>query len=314
VEVAIDVTYYSDPGCPWAYSVNPALTVLQWRYQDQLCWRLVMIGLSERAGQYEARGYTPARMALGYRAFRRLGMPFTTSPRARVPATGRACRAVVAAGLAYPGREWAVFRALQRAWFTTSLLLDEDESLARVLADVQGVEAQRLLESIDSDDVEDAYAAGRAEARSAAGSPTESQGKAANTDGSVRYTAPSLIFAAAGARLEAGGFQPVEAYDVLIANLDPRLERRPSAAHPDAVLERFPDGLTTQEVAAVMTAGNAPIERDQAEEALIELTAQGRARRIPAGNDAVWLPAPGSRPVASTTGRASSAETISISA
>jgi protein-disulfide isomerase-like protein with CxxC motif len=314
VEVAIDVTYYSDPGCPWAYSVNPALSVLQWRYEDQLRWRLVMIGLSEQAGQYESRGYTPARMAHGYRAFRRLGMPFATSPRARVPATGRACRAIVAAGLMYPGREWAVFRALQRAWFTTALLLDEDESLARVLADVRGVEARPVLESVDTDEVEQAYAAGRAEARTAAGSPTEFQGKAANTDGSVRYTAPSVIFAADAARLEAGGFQPAEAYDVLVANLDPRLERRPAASHPEAVLECFPDGLTTQEVAAVMTAGNAPVERDRAEDALIELAAQGRARRIPAGNDAVWLPVPGSRPVVPTSGRASSAEMISVSA
>ena len=44
----------------------------------------------------------------------------------------------------------------------------------------------------------------------------------------MRYSAPSLIFTAgAGSagerRLEAGGFQTIEAYDVLIANLDPSL-------------------------------------------------------------------------------------------
>jgi len=38
------------------------------------------------------------------------------------------------------------------------------------------------------------------------------------SDGVVRYTAPSILFESAdGRRLEAGGFQPLEAYDVLIA-------------------------------------------------------------------------------------------------
>ena len=83
----ISVTHYTDPGCPWAYSATPALTVLRWRYGDQLEWRLVTIGLAEDAGRYVERGYTPARMAAGNMRFRRYGMPFLSEPRARVAAT-----------------------------------------------------------------------------------------------------------------------------------------------------------------------------------------------------------------------------------
>ena len=104
----------------------------------------------------------------------------------------------------------------------------------------------------------------------------------------VRYTAPSLIFVGGDRRLEGGGFQPVQAYDVLIANLDPSLDRRAPASDVGAVLAAFPEGLSTQEVAAVMTADNDPVDRSRAEEALIELVAQGRAHRTPAGNDALW--------------------------
>ena len=43
----IEATLYTDAGCPWAYSANPALRVLEWRFRDQLSWRLVMIGLRE---------------------------------------------------------------------------------------------------------------------------------------------------------------------------------------------------------------------------------------------------------------------------
>src|SRR4051794_28512463 len=126
----IAVTYYSDPGCPWAYSANPALGVLRWRYGKELDWRLVTIGLTERGEQYERRGYTPVRSARGYRAFRRYGMPFATEPRRRIPGTARACRAIVATRLRDPANEYAVFRALQLGWFTTPLVLDEDEDIA----------------------------------------------------------------------------------------------------------------------------------------------------------------------------------------
>ena len=36
------------------------------RYGDQLSWRLVLIGLTDDAGQYVARGYTPLRKADNY--------------------------------------------------------------------------------------------------------------------------------------------------------------------------------------------------------------------------------------------------------
>ena len=102
--VPIDVAHFTDPGCPWAWSASPAHAVLRWRYGDALRWRPVMIGLTERAEQYVARGYTPAGQALGYMRFRRYGMPFAAAPRRRIGATGRACRAVVATRLLDPPR------------------------------------------------------------------------------------------------------------------------------------------------------------------------------------------------------------------
>jgi hypothetical protein len=114
------------------------------------------------------------------------------------------------------------------------------------------------------------------------------QGKTATTDGPVRFTAPSVVFERDGTRLVAGGFQPVEAYDILVANLDPKLHREPPPDGPAPLLERFPDGLTTQEVAALLTKGNDRPDRSAAEAALHELVAAGDAIRHPLGNDAVW--------------------------
>jgi 2-hydroxychromene-2-carboxylate isomerase len=288
--IAIEVTHFSDPGCPWAYSESPALAVLRWRYGDGLRWRLVTIGLAPDAAHYERRGYTPAQLARGYRRFRRYGMPFTTAPRRRIAATARACRAIVAVRLSTPEREPAAFRALQFGWFTTDLVLDEDDHIRRALEPVPGIDAAAVVARIDHPDVVAAYERDRAEARSAAGSPTEFQGKARNTDGDVRYSAPSLVFSRGDRRLEAGGFQPVGAYDVLVANLDTSLERRPPPDTALAALERFPDGLVTQEVAAIMAAGNDEPDRAAAEEQLIDHVASGDAIRVPLGDDALWLP------------------------
>lgn len=285
----IRTTLYSDPACPWAYSERPALRVLEWRYGDQLDWRLVLIGLSEDARQYEARGYTPVRGALGQISFRRYGMPFAPAPKERLSATARACRAVVAARIAHPGSEWAVFEALQLANFTTPLLLDDDRQLEQVLRELPGVDAARVISMLDAPEVSAAYDRDRAESRTAAGSPAELQDKTATTDGAVRFTAPSLVFERGEARLVAGGFQPVEAYDVLIANLDPTLTRRLPPPTPEPLLQHFKLGLTTQEVASLLAEGNDPPDRVQAERALIELAAEGAAARIPIGDDALWL-------------------------
>jgi predicted DsbA family dithiol-disulfide isomerase len=284
----IEATLYSDPACPWAYSALPALTVLEWRYGDQIDWRLVVIGLTEDASQYAARGYTPLRGALGQLRFRRYGMPFAPQPKDRISATARACRAVVAARLQSPGDEWRVFRALQLANFTTPLLLDDDEQLAAVLRTIPGVDADAIVSRLDDPLVTEDYERDRAEARTAAGSAAELQGKTASTDGPVRFTAPSVVFERDGQRLVAGGFQPVEAYDVLVANLDPGIERTPVPDDPLPLLERFAEGLTTQEAAALMTHGNDAPDRAGVEEALLGLVAAGSAVRQPLGDDALW--------------------------
>lgn len=266
--------------------------MLEWRYREQLSWRLVLIALTEHSEQYARRGYTPLRGALGALRFReRYGMPFAVIPKPRLSATARACRAVIATRLRHPGREWAAFRAIQLANFTTPLVLEEEEQLREVLRAVEGIDADAVIAALDTAEVGDAYLADRAQARSAEGSAAELQGKTARTDGPVRFTAPSLVFERDGRRLVAGGFQPVEAYDVLVCNLDPTLRREAPPEGPAPLLEHFREGLTTQEVAALLAAGNDPPDRLSAEAALTELLADGTARRQALGDDALWLAA-----------------------
>ena len=290
----IEATLYTDAACPWAYSANPALRVLEWRYGEQLSWRLVTIGLREDASGLFARGYDPARAVLGHHTFRRrYGMPFGLVPKERPAGTGRGCRAVVAARLLAPGSEWRVLRALQIGNFTTPLLLDDDELIRDVLRPVSGIDADAIVERLDAPDVAEAYDRDRAEARTAAGTAAESQGKTSTSDGPVRFTAPSVVFELDGRRLVAGGWQPVLAYDVIIANLDPDIRRNPPPDTPGALLEHFSDGLTTAEVATLLADGPDPIpDLERAERTLLDLVARGEAVREPLGQDALWRRVP----------------------
>jgi 2-hydroxychromene-2-carboxylate isomerase len=290
-EARVTALHFTDPGCPWAYSARPAHARLTWRFGRQIEWRLVLIGLSEHADDYAARGYTPTLVASSWPTFRaRFAMPFELHVKRRVAGTARACRAIVAARELSPALGEAALRALQLMQFTTSGLLDDDDDLRRALAGVAELDANELVERIDDPDVTAAYEADRALARSAQGSATHVQDRHSTSDGPVRYTAPSVIFEhVEDRRIEVGGFQPFEAYDTALANLDPSLERRPPPADALEALEAFPHGLTTAEVAAVLRRSDLDeADRPAARRELIALAGEGRVQGRPAGGDALW--------------------------
>lgn len=285
----IKATLFNDAGCPWGYSANPAFRVLEWRYGDQIEWRLVMIGLRDEVSEVMRERFDPA-SAARLMSFRRYGMPFSLQPKARAAATGRGCRAVVAARLDSPGSEFRVMRALQLANFTSTLLLDDDDQIRTALDELDGVDGTSIVARLDDADVVEAYERDKAESRSAEGTAIETQGKASTVEpGVVRYTAPSVVFERNGRCLVAGGWQPELAYDVCIANLDPTITRTPPPEAPAPLLERFPDGLTTAEIAALLALGPDYIaDLEAAERAMVKLVADGRATREPAGNDWSW--------------------------
>ncbi len=188
-----------------------------------------------------------------------------------------------------------MLRALQLANFTTPLLLDDDELIREALRGIPGIDADAVVARMDDDDVTEAYERDRAEARSAAGTAAELQGKTSTSDGPVRFTAPSVVFERDELRLVAGGWQPILAYDTLLANLDPGLAREPAPESPMPLLDRFADGLTTAEVAALLADGADPVaDLEATERMLLELVAEGFATREPLGQDAIWRSARGS--------------------
>jgi protein-disulfide isomerase-like protein with CxxC motif len=283
--------HFTDPGCPWAYSSRPAIARLRWRFGEQIDWRLVLIGLSENPRRYEERGYTPGRLASGHRKFeRRFGMPFGTAVKSRMWGTSRACRAIIAAREVDPELGYAALRALQLMQFTTAELLDDDEALRRTLSRVEGLDAAAVVARIDEPALVEAYEADRRRARSADGTPSHVQGRHSDSDGPVRYTAPSVVFEhPQRGTTEVGGFQPFESYDNALANLDGSLERKAAPAAAAEAVFAYPIGLTTAEVASIMRPSDledADIAAAEAE--LIAAADEGLIVCEPAGSDALW--------------------------
>ena len=76
---AVQITEYTDPGCPFAFSAEPVRWRLRWLFGDQLEWRLRMVVLSESADDYAAKGLTAEILAGGNdKLAREHGMPMDT--------------------------------------------------------------------------------------------------------------------------------------------------------------------------------------------------------------------------------------------
>ncbi len=137
--MSVDVIHFTDPACPWAYSAEPDLNALRYRYGTGLRWRRVMIGLAETHEQYDARGYRPENSARSRTSFaRRFGMPFRFEARSRNLGTGLPCRAVKAAELQDDDLAEALLRALRFGYFATPLVMDTEDAIRTQAETVAG--------------------------------------------------------------------------------------------------------------------------------------------------------------------------------
>jgi hypothetical protein len=179
-------------------------------------------------------------------------MPMATHVRPRMPATVPACRAIVAVRLAAGERAArALLRALRLRHFAGELL-DEPETIEGAAADA-GLDPVMIWAWIDDPDADAALRVDMAAAREPLVAAQVLEHKLAHWPGGLRYTCPSyeVIRLSDGKRIAIPGFQPFAAYDVVLANLVPEVERRPEPDTVAEVLAWAEEPLATVEVAAV---------------------------------------------------------------
>jgi 2-hydroxychromene-2-carboxylate isomerase len=244
--VQLEVTHYTDPACPFAFSAEPARRRLRWHYGDRLVWRTRMIVLTLEPGEAEKL----AEGAPGLQ--RRYGMPIDPAPYPRPASSEPACRAVVAARVHAPKLEEPLLRRL-RVRTMTGGLLDDPELIAAAAHDV-GLDARELQRWCKTDAVEEALRADVAAARAPSRAARALSHKLGGPHDARRYTAPSyeLVRTDDGRPASIPGFNPVEAYETAIANLAPELERRAKPERVEDILTWAGEPLATAEVALVL--------------------------------------------------------------
>lgn len=270
--MTLEVTVFTDPACPFAFSAEPVRLRLAWHYGDQLRWRMRMIVLTLEPGEAE-------KLAQGAPTLqRRHGMPIDPAPYSRPASSEPACRAVVAARLHAPALEEALLRRL-RVRTMLGGLLDDPELLAAAAHDV-GLEPSELDAWCASDEVREALQADIDAARHPAPAARALDHKLGGPPERRRYTAPSYEIRRNedATSIAIPGFHPVEAYEAAIANLAPELIRRPKPETVADVLDWAGQPLATAEVSAI-----AQLDATQTRAALSQV-----AQPLAAGADCYW--------------------------
>jgi len=269
--VRVAVELYTDPLCPWAWSAEPQRWRLRWLHGEQLEWTPRMVVIAESGEDHHARGFTPERQLAGLRGLHaRYGMPVELVERPRVAGSLEACRWVVAvrerAGVA-PAE--ALLRRLRVAHMRGALA-DEPDVLAEV-AESAGLDPRSVHAWAGSEEAEAALREDMRAARDPLPAARVLDHKLASWSGGRRYTCPTYVARDGGAPEVAPGFQPLDTYEVLLANVCPGLERRDDPSGVEEVLAWAGEPLATAEVAAV-----GGIDRDEAHERLREVAVEDR--------------------------------------
>jgi 2-hydroxychromene-2-carboxylate isomerase len=268
--IPVSIELFTDPACPFAFSAEPIRQRLRWHYGQGLSWtpRMIVLTLEEGEAEKLAEGAPDLQ--------RRFGMPIKPEPYPRPASSEPACRAVVATRVHAPERAEALLRRLRVRTMEGGLL--DDPALIDAGARDAGIDPVVLSTWSASGDVVTELGADIASARNPSASARALDHKLGGPAHERRYTAPSYIING----IPVPGFNPVEAYEVVIAHTAPDLPRRPQPSSVQEVLNWADEPLATAEVAAIMQA-----DINDARAALREV-----ARFEPAGADGYWaLPA-----------------------
>ncbi len=269
----LEVTLFTDPACPFAFSAEPVRRRLRWHYGDQLAWTVRMIVLTLEPGEAE-------KLAEGAPGLQRVyGMPIDPAPYPRTASSEPACRAVVAARVHARGREERLLRRLRVRVMTGGLL--DDPALIAAAARDAGLDPGELERWGATAEVEAELQADIAAARAPSAAARALDHKLGGPPGARRYSAPSYELRRPDRHVAATvpGFQPYDVYETGVANLAPELTRRPKPESLEELLEWAGDEpLATAEVAAIMQTG-----LGKTRIALREV-----AEAIPAGADFYW--------------------------
>jgi predicted DsbA family dithiol-disulfide isomerase len=276
---SVSVTIYTDPGCPFGFNAQRQEAQLLWHYGENLDIRRTMIVLSEKSSSFEERELSRDMIADNAKRLRsQYGMPMLTESPDRLAATIQACRAYVGARIHDSARADLLLRCLRRRAFSEGQPLDELDTIHAAGMDA-GVAPDAIDGWLADEQVERQLREDMAATRAPLPEALALAHRLSRSNGGLRYSTASAVFARGDRRVVMPGFQPFAVYEVAVANVAPEIERRSPPKTPEEVLAWAPYPLATAEVAELRGIG--------LEQAREELQRAG-AKLTEAAGDGYW--------------------------
>jgi predicted DsbA family dithiol-disulfide isomerase len=160
----VHVTYFTDPFCPWCWTVEPHLRRLEVEFGDQVSVTFVIVGLAEQLDSEKAREIAISTVEASARS----AMPadpriyLTSPPSSTYPAALAVC------AVAEQRDPADYLRRLREAIFLERRPMDRPEALVDVAREVRttpSIDLDRLRRDMESDTVAAAFARHREKAR-----------------------------------------------------------------------------------------------------------------------------------------------------
>lgn len=149
-----ELIHVADPMCSWCWGFSPVIEALRERYGARLRVALVLGGLRPGESAPLSAAARDDILHHWHAVAERTGQPFRFDG-ALAPGfvydTEPASRAVVAVGALEPGQTFAMFKAIQHAFYAEGRDVTQPDVLAALAAGC-GVAAPRFLAVFDSDD------------------------------------------------------------------------------------------------------------------------------------------------------------------
>ena len=151
MSAVVEVTEYTDPGCPWSWGSEPRIAWVRDRYGAVADWRRVFgVQMDGPAGQ-DAEEAPEAMRERWLAMAAHTGAPITDELQRAHASTRPAALAAKAAEAQGPEIADAVLRRLREAFFVDGTPPDTTSRIAEALRDVPGLDLDALLAEMHSD-------------------------------------------------------------------------------------------------------------------------------------------------------------------
>lgn len=274
----VTIHTFSDPTCPFEYSLEPVRYRLNWLFGNQITWKRTMIVLARDQSEVK---FTPEQMINNYKYMsNRFGMPINDSLRDHIAPSIDLCRAFIAIDLNVPEKSEAFLRQLRLLVMTGGL--NDDQIAINAAAEKVAISADELLKWVSNPATETKLQEDIETSRTPSIVAKALNHKLSDTpDGRRRYSAGSFQFIVDNeVKFELPGFWPTVTYEAAVANIAPELVRKQDPSSIEAVLEWTNEPLATQEILTILN-------QDDKEKVSKELQ-KSSATLQPVGTDGLW--------------------------